>query len=466
MYVDSKNSTRRNADTIPLSKEPDFYFKEENKRDFEEAMEVYGKKYPCLVAARNAYTHDPRPHLFILAIPDDEEDEEDEKKCNMDEKKCNIYVINFELLRFIPLKKIKKNFLKESETDVVKEIAIEQVLTDYDKVMKNLKGKKLSKKDAEDMGKTLFKTLIPDKIKTELQDELKNESKKVEWWVWIYSDVECVFNPIWEWLYTSPKPPKPPNNAKQSNVANHETTGKNSSSLLKNLFRSKKREPKTKKKLLKESTMRQVKENNKEDGFFWGDRFFLSRVHEKDDFKKLSFNIHKVANILLTPNCLKYAEGYSSCLKSRISAMGRNIDIKKNPDELKNFDHIYVGADASFSDIEDAVDKSPSLKNALVNPNFVFLNIFTSGKINTPNLRSKLITLIPAKTRICPSFSIPPEDCAAQKFINSFSESVIDEKNVVKAATKAREKIRQDSDSNLWRLVYIVEGNPFTEAEV
>jgi hypothetical protein len=423
----------------------DISLKESNKNIFNARIDSFGKEYKCLIAARKAYTQDSRPHLFILAIHDDKE------KCKIEDKeKCEIYVITFNPPDWI--------YINDTETieGQMKDTEIKEVLSKYkNKVMKNLRDHALSKKDAEDIGKTLFETLIPDKIKTELQNELKNESEKVERWVWIYSD-DDVFNPIWEWLYTSPKPP---NNTKKSNVANQKPLDKNSSSWLRNPFRSKKRALKTKNKLLQESTMRQVKENNKEDGFFWGDRFFLCRVSKKDEFKKLPFNINKVADIVINKNCSSYAYDYSLKLHEILSTVvPKRLKLQDLLSSNTNQLHpqVYLGVDVS--DIHEGTEIHQ------LNSIFLFLNVFSSKKTDlTSNHRSKLINRISAKTMMYPSFIIPKS--FANTFLIPFCNCIITEKNVVKAATKTREIIRQDNDGNLWRLVYIVEGNPFTEAE-
>jgi hypothetical protein len=404
-----------------------------NKTRFSKGISVLKEKYPCLIAADKSSTQDSRTHLFILAIHDDEKDKE----------KCNIYVTNFKRLHHINNPRTPEG--QQKELDIV------SVLSDYEyNVIKNLKDQKLSKKDAEDIGKMLFKTLIPNEIKTKLRNELKNESEKVEWWVWIYSDVD-EFNPIWEWLYTSPKPP---NNTKQSNVANQKTMDKNSSKWKEKISNFIKREPKPKNKLSKESKMEQPQENEKEEGFFWGDAFSIIRVPKNCDFEieRSESQINSVA-ILFDDDC-KSARSDEKCLFDlcrhySIDPSQYNFTSNSpNALPIMPFDYMHIAADIgiiekNYVKFNQALSMAATSLSTNLN---IFYNIWNAKKRDAEKQRSihniqlKVMDSIPAKTRIYTIFDVQ-EDFAAL-FAKCFYECSIEENDVAKAVKKAREEIK------------------------
>ena len=89
-------------------------------------------------------------------------------------------------------------------------------------------------------------------------------------------------------------------------------------------------------------------------------------------------------------------------------------------------------------------------------PRFLFLNL-----CGCSDIRSKIIELIPAEMLIDNSLEVPEK--FALIFAKAFYEEVCGSgtgKNVVKAVTNARGKIKNQNNNNFWRFAYFVKGNP------
>jgi hypothetical protein len=224
-------------------------------------------------------------------------------KVKKENGKLNIYkndkwIITDRRNSYIVRKEKGKLNIYEKCEDIDRNKKIVNVLSEYkNQVIMNLKDQNLSKAEAEKIGKELFNTLIPSEIITRLRNKLKNKSSKVEWWVWIYCDFDD-FNPLWEWLYTAPSNDTAP---KTSNVATQKNADENSSCLKKVFSRLLEWLQNRENKLSPESRVQHT-QDKKENGFFWGDRFFLVRVPKNYKFQELEFGIENVG-ILKDTGC-------------------------------------------------------------------------------------------------------------------------------------------------------------------
>jgi hypothetical protein len=366
--------------------------------DDEVFWEILRDDFPCIDSAVKASKNGFPILLFILAIK--------EKK-----KGYRFYIFSSVLSKLYYV------------TDKDIEMKMAKKLSQYkNEVIKDLRDRKQIKKKVVDIGKILFDEFIPEEIKYMLRNKLKQESDKLEWGVWIYSDVDD-FNPIWEWLYTSQKP---------STVANQKGTKKISLRSITEYFH------------------KQESENNEENGFFWGDKFFLSRVPRKYEFHELKFKIKNLA--MLQHRACAYSGRDMSCLSNSCSISPNTIELNEW-DKLKNlndYDCIHVAAHrktfkkSGYKDfVEGALEYSgnnnPLDDSGTKKPYFLFLNICECNS----DIRLKFIDIISPKTWIDTSLGVKKNFVSTCKFSKYFYNEFCGEgKNVAEAATKAREKIK------------------------
>jgi hypothetical protein len=346
----------------------------------------------------------------------------------------------------------------------------EEALKEYSRLMEELKAHKLSKGDVAKSGGYLFKKLIPDVISGRLQNKLAEGPDKVEWGVWIYSN-DAEFNPLWEWLYTSPSNNTAP---ETSNVENYKTTDKKTHHSRKLSSHPSKLAYFKNKILQKSITMQQSIENNEEDGFFWGDNFFLVRVvPEECEIQEQSvFKIDKVAvlrqksgctyssaNATYIDNlCVKKSKEICDIVLEDLNALKTELVKKSDP-----VDYIlHVAASKSHILSDKVLPALDILKGLNKKPLLLFLNICECD----PTVRSEFINSIPTKTWIDTSSCVAMNNISSCKFAEFFYEEFFDNgKNVVVAATEARKGIRDrrdlDDSHKLWRLAYAVNGNPY-----
>jgi hypothetical protein len=340
----------------------------------------------------------------------------------------------------------------------------------YNDLIKDLKKHKLTNKNVAKSGGYLFKKLIPDVISGRLQNKLAEGPDKVKWWVWIYCN-DPEFNPLWEWLYTSPS-----NNAapETSNVENYKTTDKKSPHSRKSSSHPSKWACFNK--ILQKFIRRQQSiENNEDDGFFWGDNFFLFRVvpGECEIQEESVFEIDKVAVLRQKLGCI-YSDANATYLENLCTNKSKMIcdifledhnaletELVKKSDPVDYILHVaarknYITRSDSFMPVLNI------LKKLNKEPVLLFLNICECNS----TVRSNFINSIPTKTWIDTSSAVAMNNISSCKFAEFFYEEFFDnEKNVVVAATEARKGIRDcrdlDDSHKLWRLAYAVNGNPY-----
>jgi hypothetical protein len=223
-----------------------------------------------------------------------------------------------------------------------------------------------------------------------------------------------------------------------------------------------------------------------DDGSYWGDIFHIVRIPAKSakapKFQDRDFRIENVAilrdrtcNITNESNCL-------TCLSEQVREKNLN-DCEDLFNLNENFDYIHLRADrGSFNPgvYSDAIDKAKREKNNNIRQRgdegagdtnkskILFLNISKSN-INSGAAYSKsmsdilgeLLNLIPVEAWIYTNTDVPDEDAPTfpQYFYNVFPET---EKNMVKAVTESRKRIRNEINGikKFYRFAYIACGNP------
>lgn len=387
------------------------------------------------MAAVRAREKDLPIHLLILVLRDKE----------YTKKKRHVYICDL-----VRIKAEKINASDDTE--------INAALDRYEVLRNTLIARNLSKEYAAESGRTLFQKLIPEEIRKRLESELE-KSHNIKWGVWIYSNDDD-FNPLWEWLYT---PSEMSSNTEISDATSHKTKNENSSPLRKItiFFRF----------WRKGNKIQQPQENEKEDGFFWGDRFYIIRVPKPPNFQDLN-SINNVALLFNKGGCA-YAYDDKKCIHKPCEVKPKEIELADYNalKGLNNFDCIHVAAD--ITDLKkktrDVVRNALSFKrnnsgNDKKAHSFLFLNICkcdTSSKIQLElrELTSAITwidTSLPVTKKFAPIF--------AEEFYKKFCRTG---KNVAEAATKTREEIKKrgelDDCDRFLRLAYIVNGNPFTK---
>jgi hypothetical protein len=273
-------------------------------------------------------------------------------------------------------------------------------------------------------GESKYGTLIPNK----LSDRLEKESDKFGKRVWIYCDSKDV-NSIWEWLYFSPKT--------SDNAKNEQKRPRHRC-----IFKRKPRIP------------------DEKNGFFWGDRFFLVRVSENYLFQEELFKIAKLA--YLGDDTWPYVEKEGTLLNTLCTGC-QALDF--NFDNLHSFiEQNYEGAHVALGNekAREILDEINNLGEPTKELYLLFLNICNCNQ----DLRSAFVSRIPTKAWIDTSCRLSEEIVKQCDFSNYFyHEFCENRKNVVEAATEARKKIYTEGNKNLWRLAYVVNGNPYIKAK-
>lgn len=396
-------------------------------------------------------------------------------KVKKENGKLNIYkndkwIITDRRHSYIVRKEKGKLNIYEKCEDKDRNKKIVNVLSEYkNQVIMNLKDQNLSKAEAEKIGMELFNTLIPSEIITRLRNKLKNKSSKVEWWVWIYCDFDD-FNPLWEWLYTASSNDTAP---ETSNVEHQKNQDENTPHSRKSPSNFSKKVQNWKNKFSQRFKRQPPIENNEEDGFFWGDRFFLARVvpGECEIQEESVFEIDKVAVLRQKSGCI-YSKANATYIDNLCIRKSKEIidislndykalsELVNNSDRVDYILHVAAGKRFIRSDrVHPVLDILTKLNKK---PLLLFLNICECD----PTVRSEFINSIPTKTWIDTSSGVAENIVSSCKFAEFFYEEFFDKgKNVVVAATEARKGIRDrrdlDDSHKLWRLAYVVNGNPY-----
>ena len=282
--------------------------------------------------------------------------------------------------------------------------------------------------EAIDNGESKYGRLIPNELRNRLKNEFDKFGKRFGKRVWIYCDSEDV-NSIWEWLYFSPKT--------SDNAKNEQKRPRHRC-----IFKRKQRIP--------------------DNGFFWGDRFFLVRVSKNYLFQEeLTFKTDELA--FLRDSSWPYVgneENYLDLCMKKCEPIDYNYD---KPPEFnnQNYKWAHIALCAEKLNEECSLDEIslPEGNNKLY---FLFLNICKCDQ----NLRSAFVDKFPTKAWIDTSSEVSKKNVENCNFSNYFyQEFCKNGKNVVEAATEARNRIDTEGSKNLWRLAYVVNGNPYIKAE-
>jgi hypothetical protein len=215
------------------------------------------------------------------------------------------------------------------------------------------------------------------------------------------------------------------------------------------------------------------------DKFFWGDKFNIVRIPKDGipdrELKNSNLQIKKFATVSDTAcncNCttdvIKYFDNLIGPEKYK------KIKLQElNSENLNAIDCIHFVANIETfrnktSLISDCVNRlngqnTSNSNSANTQLKFLFSNIRvpTSSTLEKKggNL-SKLKDILARAAEICIDTTFDPPNDSEIYFVNYFYGAFQSEKNVVDAAAVARRRI---GSKKLWRLAYVVRGNPCTE---
>jgi hypothetical protein len=209
-----------------------------------------------------------------------------------------------------------------------------------------------------------------------------------------------------------------------------------------------------------------------QDGFFWGDKFHIIRIPNERilnncDFEKSNYpcQINNVAIIIDDFDCHCTADD-TKCFKGQRKVTFITLqEIINGSKNLKEFDCIHLVLSGRQVTKELISSCRQALRNCKLK--FLFLNIRAPNDCSSKHL-TQFKELFTSSAEIWIDSLDLPNDSAPQFTKYFYKEFWSNKKNVAAAATKTRKNIERNAEGlntgkELWRLAYVVTGNPCTK---